>query len=176
MILKRFKIPGPVLYTFKKYNDKRGVFAEIFNLALIKKFNTKQINYSCSKKNVFRGFHMQKDKFAQKKYVWVGEGKIMDIVVDLRKKSKYFGKFIKVILSANKHALLIPKGFAHGFLSLANTNKIYYVVDNKYSKKDEITLNFLDPNLKVLFSNKDKIISSTKDKKGLRLNELSKIL
>jgi dTDP-4-dehydrorhamnose 3,5-epimerase len=176
MILKRFKIPGPVLYTFKKYNDKRGVFAEIFNLALIKKFNTKQINYSCSKKNVFRGFHMQKGKFAQKKYVWVGEGKIMDIVVDLRKKSKYFGKFIKVILSANKHALLIPKGFAHGFLSLANTNKIYYVVDNKYSKKDEITLNFLDPNLKVLFSNKDKIISSTKDKKGLRLNELSKIL
>ena len=48
--------------------------------------------------------------------------------------------------------------------------------NNKYSKKDEITLNFLDPNLKVLFSNKDKIISSTKDKKGLRLNELSKIL
>jgi dTDP-4-dehydrorhamnose 3,5-epimerase-like enzyme len=50
MIIKRFKIPGLVLYTFKKYNDKRGVFTEIFNIAQIKKFNTKQINYSFSKK------------------------------------------------------------------------------------------------------------------------------
>jgi dTDP-4-dehydrorhamnose 3,5-epimerase len=176
MIIKRIKIPGPVLYTFTKYNDKRGVFTEILNLALIKKFYTKQINYSYSKKNVFRGFHMQKGKFAQKKYIWVSEGKIIDIVVDLRKRSKYFGKFVKVILSANKHALLIPRGFAHGFFTLAKTNKIYYIVDNKYSKKNEITLNFLDPNLKVSFSNKNKIISSPKDKKGLSLNELSKIL
>lgn len=176
MILKRFKIPGPVLYTFKKYNDKRGFFTEIFNFALIKKFNIKQINFSYSKKNVFRGFHMQKGKFTQKKYVWVSEGKIIDILVDLRKRSKYFGKFIKVTLSANKHALLIPKGFAHGFLTLKRINKIYYIVDSKYSKKDEITLNFLDPNLKVSFLYKNKIISSSKDKKGLSLNELSKKL
>ena len=89
------------------------------------------------KKNVLRGFHFQ-SKFKQSKFVSVIKGKILDVVIDLRKNSKTFGKTFKIILSQkNALSLYIPAGFAHAYYSYDKENIIYYKLDNYYAPKYE---------------------------------------
>ena len=101
------------------------------------------------KKNVFRGFHFQ-FKNKQSKYVNVLKGKILDVVIDLRKNSKTFGKVFKIILSQkNALGLYIPAGFAHAYYSYDKENIIYYKLDNYYNPKSESGISYNDDELKI---------------------------
>ena len=123
------KIENLVILKSKTYQDKRGYFRELFKETLIKKRFPFQV-MSFSKKNVIRGLHLQKTK-SQGKFVTVIKGKIFDVVVDLRKNSKTFGKKFSIILSdKNSKSLYIPAGFAHGFCSLDKENYVVYSCTN----------------------------------------------
>ena len=122
---------------------------------------------------MFRGFHFQ-TKNKQSKYVNVLKGKILDIVIDLRRKSKTFGKSFKIILSKeNSLGLYIPAGFAHAYLSLNDENIIYYKLDNYYNPKFENGIIYNDPKLKIKLPLK-KIIVSKKDRKLLSFEKFKK--
>ena len=121
---------------------------------------------SKSKKNVLRGFHLQK-KFQQGKFVSVVKGKIFDVVLDLRKKSKTYGKHFSIILSEkNSTSLFIPAGFAHGYCCLENENIVLYGLTNYRSKKNELGILWNDKTLKIKWPTKKPIISS-KDKNNI---------
>ncbi len=172
MIIKETKFKG--LYIIKQKNniDRRGSLRETFNDKFIKK---KFIFEYCtsSKKNVLRGFHFQ-TKFKQSKYVNVIKGKILDVVIDLRKNSKTFKKVFKIILSKkNALGLFIPAGFAHAYYSFDKENIIYYKLDNYYAPKYESGIIFNDDTLKIKWPKK-KLIISTKDKKLQTLNNFIK--
>jgi len=104
---------------------------------------------SKSNKNVIRGLHLQ-TKFPQEKYVSVLKGAIIDVILDLRKNSKTFGKHFKIILSDNNEkSIFIPRGFAQSFLGLKKENIIYYTCTNYRSPKHEVGLFWNDKDLKI---------------------------
>ena len=163
MIVKKTKFKG--LFIIKQINnfDNRGNLRETFNDRIIKK---KFVFEYCttSKRNVFRGFHFQ-TKNKQSKYVNVIKGKILDIVVDLRKKSKTFGKTFKIILSdKNCLSLYIPKGFAHAYYSYDKLNIIYYKLSNYYKPNYESGIIWNDKKFKIKWPIKNPLVSN-KDKK-----------
>ena len=157
-----------------KFDDSRGYFREIF---LKKLFKKKKFIFWCmskSKKNVLRGMHIQTKK-TQTKIVSVVKGKILDVVIDCRPKSKSFGKYFKTILSEkNCKSLLIPAGFAHGFLALKKENIIFYGNSKYRSAKSEFAINWNDPKLKIKWPKGKKIISK-KDKLGKSFEDFLKI-
>ena len=159
------------LLIFKKiiHNDNRGYFKELFEQKKIKKKFI--FDYlSLSKKNVIRGIHIQLQN-PQAKLITVFSGEIFDVVIDCRKKSKTFGKHYKIILSdKNCKSLLIPSGFAHGILGLANENIIFYGNNNYRSVNSEVTIKWNDQKLKIKWPRGKKIISK-KDKKGKTFEE-----
>ncbi len=125
-------------------------------------------------KNVIRGFHLQK-KFQQEKFVSVVKGKIFDVILDLRKKSKTYGKKFSIILSdKNSISLLIPAGFAHGFCGLEKTNLVLYGCTNYRSAKDEIGILWNDKSFKIKWPTKKPIISS-KDKNNITFEKYKKL-
>ena len=146
--------------------DKRGYFREILRNTFFKNKNFIFWCVSKSKKNVIRGLHLQK-KSQQDKLVSVVKGKIFDVVVDLRKKSKTYGKHSSIILSdKNSISFFIPSGFAHGFCGLEKDNIVFYGCTNYRSKKDEIGILWNDKTLKIKWPIKKPIISS-KDKNNI---------
>ena len=153
-----------------KFGDNRGYFAETFNKQKINEFknlNFVQDNQSLSvEKFVFRGLHYQAPPFAQDKLVRVLKGKILDIVLDIRKSSPTFGKFeIYEISSSKFNQLFIPKGFAHGVLTLEKNTELFYKVTNYYAPEYDFGLNIKDPQLNIkLPVNLDNLILSEKDK------------
>ena len=162
---EKFDIEGPILCKPKIIKDERGFFTEIFRKDLIEdflneKFNFCQSNLSKSKNGVLRGLHFQTYPYAQTKLVSVSKGEILDLIVDIRKGSKTYGKGIQIILDDTSHyQLLVPKGFAHGFLVLSDTAEVHYQVDNYYSKDCDHVINSLDPKLNIdLQAYCDKII------------------
>ena len=155
------------------FKDKRGFLRVTHDQ---KKINKKFIFEYCttSKKNSLRGFHFQR-KYQQAKYVTVLKGKILDCVIDLRNKSKTFGKIFKIILSSkNNLALYIPEGFAHAYYSFEKENIIYYKLTNYYNPKFESGINSLDKHLKIKWPSGAKILSK-KDKKLITFKEFKKI-
>ena len=146
------------------YYDNRGYFRETFKNSF---FQNKEFIFWCmskSKKNVIRGLHLQKE-FKQDKFVSVVKGKIFDVVVDLRKKAKTYGKKYSIILSEkNSTSLFIPAGFAHGFCTMAKENLVFYGCTNYRSKDDEIGILWNDSELKIKWPIKNPIISQ-KDRK-----------
>ena len=125
---------------------------------------------SYSKKNVLRGLHIQTNK-SQGKYISVLKGKIFDVVVDLRKKSKSFGKCYKNILSEkNSRSLYIPPGFAHGFVGIDNNNYVIYSCTNYRDKNSEVGIIYNDPILKIKWPKREFVISS-KDKQNISFKE-----
>jgi dTDP-4-dehydrorhamnose 3,5-epimerase len=126
------KIPDVKIIEIDLFEDERGFFFESFNQkkfnnAIGKEVNFVQDNHSKSKKGVLRGLHYQIAPFAQAKLLRVISGKIFDVVVDIRKDSPTFGKWVSENLSAkNKKQLWIPEGFAHGFLVLSEVAEIVY--------------------------------------------------
>ena len=170
MKFSKGRIDGLVICEPTKHYDERGFFSETFRKDLLEDFigyniNFCQENFSESKFGVLRGLHFQKDPFAQSKLVSVTKGKILDVVVDLRKNSNYYGKNFCVELDDNKNKqLFIPKGFAHGFLVLSESAKVCYKVDNFYNPHAECGLNYNDPLLNIDWKiNSDLIIVNKKD-------------
>ena len=156
-----------------KFDDSRGYFREIYLQKIFKKKNFIFWCMSKSKKNVLRGMHIQ-TKNTQAKIVSVIKGKILDIVIDCRKKSKTFGMYYKIVLSdKNCKSLMIPDGFAHGFLALEKENIIFYGCDNYRSASSEATIKWDDPNINIKWPSNKKIISE-KDKIGKTFSEFIK--
>ena len=154
----------------KIYRDNRGLLKEVFKQKIFKNDDFIFNIVSSSKKNVVRGFHIQ-TKFKQAKYVSVLKGAILDVALDLRKRSKTFGKHFKVMLSAdNNKSVFLPAGFAHGFLALKKENIVNYNISNYRSAKHEVSLVWNDKDLKIKWPVKYPIISK-KDKKNLKFAE-----
>ena len=156
MIVKKTKFKDLLIVKQKNNMDNRGSLREVFNNKILKK---KFVFEYCttSKGRVLRGFHFQ-TKFKQSKFVNVLKGKILDIVIDLRKNSNTFGKVYKIILSQeNALGLYIPAGFAHAYYSYEKENIIYYKLDNYYAPKYESGIIFNDPIVKIKWPKKTKV-------------------
>ena len=154
------------------FKDKRGWLKEEFKKNFIKK-NLVFTLVSSSKKNVLRGLHMQTQK-PQDKFLSVLKGKVLDVVVDLRKSSKTYGKHFKIILSEkNGKHLFVPKGFAHGILGLDKENILHYACTNYRDPKSEISIKWNDKSLNINWGTKKPIISK-KDKLALSLEDFEK--
>ncbi|MBL6857610.1 MAG: dTDP-4-dehydrorhamnose 3,5-epimerase family protein [Pelagibacteraceae bacterium] len=156
------------------FKDSRGSLRITYNQRLIQK-NKFVFEYCTnSKKNSLRGFHFQY-KYQQAKYVSVLKGKILDCVIDLRKNSKTFGRFFKIILSdKNNLSLYIPEGFAHAYYSYSKENIIYYKLNNYYQPKYEDGVNVLDKKLSVKWPGKVFLISKKDEKLGSLENFIKK--
>ncbi len=151
------------------FQDDRGFFLESYSQEKFKQqridINFVQDNHSFSKKKgVLRGLHFQKPPFTQAKLVRVTKGKVYDVIVDLRKKSTTFGQWEGFELSAqNFLMLLVPQGFAHGFITLEDNTEFMYKCDNFYHPESEDGLVWNDPQLKIKWPMKSSLISE-KDK------------
>ena len=168
MIIKT-KFDGLILVKNKKFNDTRGYFKELIVEKNIKlKFPFLVMSFS--KKNVIRGLHIQ-TKNPQGKFVTVIKGTIFDVVVDLRKKSKTYGKYFSKILSEkNSLSVYIPPGFAHGFCALDKENFIVYSCTQYRNAKSETGIKYDDKDLNIKWPIKKPILSF-KDKKNYSLKE-----
>ena len=155
----------------KIFKDQRGFFKEVFKNKVVQNDNFIFDCMSYSKKNVLRGLHFQKKK-PQTKLLTVVQGRIFDVCVDLRKKSKTYGKYFSTELSQKSDfSILIPSGFAHGFQCLSKECVIYYKCSNYRDKNSEVTLAWNDPTLKIKWPSKKPILSN-KDNKGIFFNDL----
>ena len=130
---------------------------------------------SYSKKNVIRGLHIQK-KNTQGKFVSVLKGKIFDVVIDLRAKSKTFGhKYSTILSEKNSKSLYIPEGFAHGFCSLENNNYVIYSCTNYRNQQSEVGIDINDKDLNIKWPVKYPILSN-KDKQNISLKKYLQLL
>jgi len=161
----------------KVFGDERGYFFESFNQSLFEKYvpNTKfvQDNQSFSTAGVLRGLHFQKPPYAQGKLVRVLKGKVLDVIVDLRKDSKTYGEWDTFELSLEKHNMLyVAEGFAHGFVTLEDAI-FAYKCTNIYNKESEGGIIWNDPNLKIDWGIEKPLVSE-KDQALPTLSELEK--
>lgn len=167
------------------FGDDRGYFTEFYNQKRMEEYSlntifegTVQANRSMSRKGTLRGMHYQLGKSCQAKLVECLQGAVLDIVVDIRKNSPTYKKWISVELTAENHRqLLVPKGFAHGFLTLEDNTIFQYLVDNFYdpSMEDGITWNDSDIGIIWPFEKYgiNEPILSEKDKNRQTLKEKS---
>ena len=172
MKLIKTKIKDLVLVKTNIYKDNRGFFKEVEKNKILKKKFVFDC-FSFSKKNTLRGLHLQTKK-SQAKIITVVQGKILDVVVDLRKNSKTFGKHFTIEISENSdYSLFIPENFAHGFLCLSKKCGVYYKCSNYRDQKSEKTIKWNDKNLKIKWPVKNPILSK-KDKMGLEFKKFIK--
>ena len=157
------------LYKRDTYKDNRGYFRELFTENFLKiKFPFDMMSFS--KKNVIRGLHLQHIK-PQGKLLTVLSGKLFDVALDCRRKSKTYGKHFSIILSAKDNtSLYVPAGFAHGFCSLEDNTILHYKCTKYRHSKSEIGIMWNDPELKIHWPKK-KFIISDKDKKNLSFSD-----
>ena len=169
------KINGLKIIKTNIYKDKRGFLKEVFRKSIL---NNKDFPFdimSYSKKNVLRGLHIQTKK-SQAKIVTVTHGKIFDVAVDLRKKSKTFGKhFSLIITDKDDFSFFIPEGFAHGFMCLSKECTLNYKCSNYRDQKSEKTIIWNDNKLKIKWPLKKPILSK-KDILGLTLDDYKKLV
>jgi len=166
-------IPGILVISPNVFHDHRGYFFESFNQKEFNEETNLDVNFiqdgeSYSHKGVIRGIHFQSYPFEQNKLVRVIEGEVLDVVVDLRRESDYFGKYFSRVLSGeNKTQLFIPKGFGHAFLCLSDYAILAYKVDEIYSSANDRTILWSDPNLNIDWKIDDSEVKiSDKDKNG----------
>jgi dTDP-4-dehydrorhamnose 3,5-epimerase len=161
--------PGLMVFEPKVFGDDRGYFFESYNRNTFSSnevhIHFVQDNQARSVYGVVRGMHFQKNPFAQTKLIRVLEGKIWDLVIDLRRNSPSHGKVYGIELSAeNKKQLLIPKGFAHGYSVLSETAEVFYKCDEFYHKEHEGGIAYNDPSLSIDWKIPvEKMILSPKD-------------
>lgn len=171
------KTPVEGVYVIESavFGDDRGYFTETYNEREFKEngldYNFVQDNQSKSRKGVLRGLHFQRN-FPQAKLVRVLEGEVFDVAVDLRANSKTYAKWVGVLLSGeNKKQLMIPRGFAHGFLVLSDSAVFCYKCDEFYHPEDEGGIIWNDPDIAISWGDTSGIILSEKDKKYPRLRD-----
>ncbi|APG65857.1 dTDP-4-dehydrorhamnose 3,5-epimerase [Tenacibaculum todarodis] len=155
----------------KVFGDDRGYFFESFNKQTFKEKTSLEINFvqdneAFSNRGILRGLHFQKGASAQAKLVRVIKGKVLDIALDIRPKSKTYGKYFSLILSEkNKKQLFVPRGFAHGYSVLEDNTIFAYKCDNYYDTSSEGGIIYNDSNLKIDWMlSENEIILSGKDK------------
>ena len=153
--MKKLPIPGIVMYTPKKFGDHRGFFSETYNrnYFIDNKIEVEfvQDNHSLSaEKGTLRGLHYQAPPFAQDKLIRVVSGSILDVAVDIRLGSPTFGEYEAVELSAeNWSQFFVPKGFAHGFITLEENTQVIYKVSNYYSPENDFGIRWDDADLAI---------------------------
>ena len=169
-----------------RFGDDRGYFSPYFiqkdlNELGIKFETVVQANRSKSSKGVVRGLHFQKDPKCQAKIVEVISGKAIDVVVDIRQGSPTYGKSTSVLLTPdNNRQLFVPRGFAHGFISLEDNTIFQYLIDNDYAPSMEAGIYWNDPELAIDWEGMfkeygiDKPLTSEKDSKHLVLSKSPK--
>ena len=166
------RFQGLKLIRGKNFYDQRGYFREILRNNLLKKKKFIFWSVSKSKKNVLRGLHLQ-TKFKQAKFVSVIKGKIYEVVLDLRKKSRTYGKYYGTILSdKNSTSLFVPTGFAHGFCALEKESLVLYGMTNYRSRKNEVGILWNDDVIKIKWPVKKPIISK-KDKNNITFKKFN---
>lgn len=173
------KIDGVILVKPKVFGDNRGFFLESYKksdfVANGIDFEFVQDNQSKSGAKVLRGLHYQAKPKVQAKLVRCIRGKIFDVVVDLRKDSETFGKWLKVELSdENNHMLFIPEGFAHGFVVLSDSAELVYKTDNEFDPSADRGLLWNDKEINVDWGIDFEPILSEKDKIQPKFSELNK--
>ena len=178
MEIKATKIEGCFEIIPQVFEDERGYFFESFNQEKFEKATGAkpffvQDNQSYSTKGVLRGLHFQEGEHAQAKLVRVLDGKVLDVAVDIRPNSPTFGKVVRTILSAeNKRQLFIPRGCAHGFVTLSASANFFYKCDNFYNKASEGGILYKDPTFNIdWILDESELIISAKDKSLPTLKE-----
>ena len=168
MKLINTKIAGLKLIKSKIFKDNRGYLRETFRNKLIKKKFIFDV-MSFSKKGVLRGLHIQTKK-SQAKIITVTHGRVLDVAVDLRKKSKTFGKYFSIVISdKSDFSFYIPEGFAHGFLCLSENCTLNYKCSEYRHQKSETTLQWNDKSVGIKWPIQNPLLSK-KDKNGKSLD------
>ena len=169
-------IPDVLILEPKVFGDDRGFFFESFNQQTFQnltgiKANFVQDNHSKSAANVLRGLHYQIEQ-AQSKLVRVIAGEVFDVVVDIRRQSATFGKWVGALLSAeNKRQMWIPQGFAHGFVVLKDNTEFLYKTTDYYAPQYERCIRWDDPAIGIEWPITQSPILSAKDQQGLLLSQ-----
>jgi dTDP-4-dehydrorhamnose 3,5-epimerase len=180
MEIQNLGVDGPYLIKPNIFKDERGYFYESFNEKEFKEkigdVNFVQDNESCSAYGVIRGMHFQRPPYEQAKLVRVVKGAVVDVVVDLRKDSPTYRHIWEVYLSEeNKRQFFVPRGFAHGFLSLRDNTVFQYKCDNFYNKESEDAILWRDEPLPAFWSkyiNIEDAKVSEKDRMNKKFNDL----
>lgn len=161
----------------KVLGDSRGYFMESYNKETLASMGIDitfvQDNQSRSARGVLRGLHFQKTPYAQTKLVRVLSGSVLDVVVDLRKNEPTYGKHFSLELtSENKKQVLVPKGFAHGFVVLSESAEVFYKCDEFYRPEADSGIHYTSadvdwtlPENMLILSDKDRNLPSLKDVK-----------
>lgn len=148
-------IKGPFIIKPKIFKDGRGFFFEswnqkTFNKVIKESINFTQDNHSFSNFGVIRGLHYQIEPKPQGKLVRCVSGEIFDVAVDIRKNSDTFGEWASIILNnKNKYMIWIPKGFAHGFLSLKDNTEVLYKASGNWSKEHDRSIRWNDKTINI---------------------------
>ena len=169
------QIKGVYIIDVKIFGDSRGYFMETYKesdfLEAGLNYRFVQDNQSSSRKGVLRGLHFQKNH-PQAKLVRVLKGEVFDVAVDLRSESKTYGRWVGALLSEeNKRQLLIPRGFAHGFVVISDYAEFAYKCDELYHPEDEGGIIWNDSNIGIEWPDVGEIILSEKDKNNPSLAE-----
>ena len=166
-------IEGVKLLRPRLIADERGWFAEVFSSRALARLGLPHVfvqdNQSCSPwAGTLRGLHFQLPPHGQTKLVRVIQGAVLDVVVDVRRDSGTFGRHVAVELSAlNRLQLLVPPGFAHGFLTLLGDTEVLYKVDGAYAPEHERGINFADPALALPWPNPPGVVVASAKDRGL---------
>ena len=165
MIIKKFKIEGSHIFELDKFQDERGFFARAWDKQKLKNYginaNLVHCNLSFShKKGTFHGLHYQISPLQEEKLVRCVRGEIYDVMVDLRKKSKTFKKWAGLKMTQeNRKSLFVPKGCAHGFVTLKNNTEVFYQNTQKFNSTYERGIRWNDPSFSIKWPIKPKIFS-----------------
>ena len=176
MAYEKLALPEVVLFTPRVFGDERGFFFESFNerefleATGLNNCHFVQDNHSKSIKGVLRGLHYQTPPNAQGKLVRVVQGAVFDVAVDIRKSSPNFGKWVGVLLDADKkQQLWIPPGFAHGFVTLSDAAEFLYKTTDFYAPQFERCITWNEPEIGIDWHSTETPQLSAKDLQGLPL-------
>ncbi|HEX7411721.1 MAG TPA: dTDP-4-dehydrorhamnose 3,5-epimerase [Bacteroidales bacterium] len=177
MEIIKSEIPEVLIIKPDVFQDERGYFFESYNEEKFRSYGIDarfmQDNESKSQKGVLRGLHYQNPPYAQGKLVRVMKGSVLDVAVDLRRESPYFGKWVSIVLSeSNKWMYWIPEGFAHGFLTLEDNTVFFYKCTHFYHQASEGSIRWNDPDLNIDWGS-DTPILSEKDQNAPFLKDFS---
>jgi len=169
-------IEGVYIVTPQAFEDARGFFMETYAKAAFEAAGIRgdlvQQNHSRSVRGVLRGLHFQREPFAQAKLVRCTHGEVFDVAVDIRQDSRTFGRWVSLSISdSNRKMLYIPRGFAHGFLTVSDAAEVQYSVDNAYSPEHEGGLIWNDPQVAIQWPIENPILSE-KDRSWPTLSQL----
>jgi len=164
MEIIKSEIPDVLIIKPDIFQDERGYFFESYNETKFREYGIDahfvQDNESKSQKGVLRGLHFQRPPYAQGKLVRVMKGSVLDVAVDLRHNSPWFGKSVSIVLSeSNKWMYWIPEGFAHGFLTLEDNTVFFYKCTHLYQKSAEGSIRWNDPDLNIDWGSANPVLS-----------------